>query len=176
MSAISDEIFTEEMHRHLKAQNICKKERETIIKLHIKNELLNRDIVLDAEQYKAGLANKKEPIPTEFSEQCAFVSWFKKTYPGVVIMSIRNGGYRTRKERTDQIREGLHPGAADLFIPEWLCWVEMKISTGGNHSDVQKEFEAYINRIGQTYLLCEGFEVAKNKILRFVEQGNILNK
>jgi hypothetical protein len=176
MSAISDEIFTEEMHRHLKAQNICKKERETIIKLHIKNELLNRDIVLDAEQYKAGLANKKEPIPTEFKEQCDFVAWFKITYPGVVIMSIRNGGHRTPRERTEQLLEGLHPGAADLFIPEWLLWIEMKRVKGGVQSEEQKAFERYVNGIWQTYLLCEGFEAAKNKILRFVEQGNILNK
>ena len=164
---ISDAVFTEEMHRHLKAQNIPKKDRDRRIKEYLKDNI-DRDMFLDNEQCNAALAKKKTPIPSEFNEQCQFVAWFKKTYPGVVIMSIRNGGYRTPKERTEHLLEGLHPGAADLFIPAWLCWIEMKRVKGGVQSDNQKEFEAYIESIGQTYLLCEGFEIAKKKIVNFV--------
>lgn len=168
MQQISDDTFTEEMHRHLKAQKMCKRERERRIKTYLTQTMIDRDMILDVEQMQAAIAQKKDPVPTEFKEQCDFVEWFKKTYPGVVIMSIRNGGYRTPKERTDQIREGLRPGSADLFIPAWLCWVEMKRVKGGVQSDVQKEFERYVQSIGHTYLLCNGFEVAKEKILRFV--------
>jgi hypothetical protein len=175
MQQISDAVFTEEMHKHLKAQNIAKKDRKFAINAYLEQPC-NRDAILDQEQYKAAISKKKEPIPTEFKEQCDFIAWFKKTYTGVVIMSIRNGGYRSPRERTEQLLEGLHPGAADLFIPEWLCWVEMKRVKGGVQSDKQKEFEWYVQSIGQTYLMCEGFEVAKTKILRFIEQGNILNK
>ena len=166
---ISDEVFTEEMHRHLKAQNICKKDRVHIINCCLIADI-DRDTVLDNDQYKAALVNKKAPIPSEFSEQCDFVEWFKKEYPGIVIMSIRNGGTRTLKERTEQLREGLHPGAADLFIPAWLCWVEMKRVKGGDQSEKQKIFESYVESLGQTYLLCEGFEQAKEKIACFLKK------
>jgi hypothetical protein len=178
VNKISDAVFSEEMHKHLKAQNMCKKDRTRIINEYLAVNI-NRDSVLDQEQYKAATHKKKDPIPTEFKEQCDFVAWFKNTYPGVVIMSIRNGGHRTPRERTEQLLEGLHPGAADLFIPEWLCWVEMKRLKGGVQSDKQKEFESYINRIGQTYLLCEGFEMAKTKIIRFRDifiDNYVLNK
>ena len=167
MDGISDAIFTEEMNRHLKAQNIPKKDRDKRIKEYL-NEDINRDMALDLAQSQSAIANKKPLIPSEFSEQCQFVAWFKEKHPGVVIMSIRNGGSRTPKERTDQMLEGLHPGAADLFIPEWLCWVEMKRAKGGVQSDKQKEFEVYVQGIGQTYLMCEGFEIAKKKIVNFV--------
>ena len=164
---ISDDVFTEEMHKHLKAQNVCKKDRAKTINIYLSQDI-DRDTVLDTEQDKASLFNKQSFIPSEFSEQCQFVAWFKKTYPGIVIMSIRNGGSRTPKERTEQMLEGLHPGAADLFIPAWLCWVEMKRVKGGVQSDKQKEFDSYVKSIGQTYFLCEGFEVAKKKIVNFV--------
>ncbi|MFA6060813.1 MAG: hypothetical protein WC756_21630 [Taibaiella sp.] len=164
---ISDAVFTEEMHRHLKAQNFAKKDRIKAINLYLSQDI-DRDNALDIEQDKASLFNKQAFIPSEFKEQCDFVEWFKKTYPGIVIMSIRNGGSRSPRERTEQMLEGLHTGAADLFIPAWLCWVEMKRVKGGVQSEKQLEFEAYIESIGQTYLLCEGFEVAKKKIVNFV--------
>jgi len=148
---ISDEVFSEEMHRHLKAQNICKKDRDRRINAYL-NEPIDRDIFLDNERHNAAIAKKKDPVPSEFAEQCALVAWFKQTYPGVVIMSIRNGGTRTPKERTEQLIEGLHPGAADLFIPAWLCWVEMKRVKGGIQSDKQKEFENYVQ--GMDKLIC----------------------
>lgn len=174
---VSDEVFTEEMHRHLKAQNICKKDRDKHIYKCLNDGLLDRDAILDTEARQAAMHNKKEPIPTEFKEQCDFVAWFKKTYPGVVIMSIRNHGYRKNKEKTDQMLEGLHPGAADLFIPAFMLWIEMKRSDGGSgQSDVQKKFESYVKEYGYEYLLCSGAEEAKNKMIAFNSYGNVLNK
>jgi hypothetical protein len=88
-------------------------------------------------------------------------------------MWIRNGGSRTPRERADQIREGLHPGAADLYIPAWHLWIEFKKVKGGVVSKEQEAFAEYVrNTCGDYYFLAEGFEQGKLKILAFVE--NIL--
>jgi len=117
------------------------------------------------------MKEKKPKIiyPTEFKEQCDFVAWFRDAYPGVVIMSIRNGGSRSPKESRDQMLEGLYPGAADLFIPAWLCWIEFKRVKGSVLSDHQKAFKAYVESIGQTYLLAYGFEDGKHVLNTFIE-------
>lgn len=175
MNSISDEVFINEMHRHLNAINMNKKDRIAYIN-NLLSQDINRDETLD--RYQKNAANKwtKPPIHSEFKEQCDLVAWFKQTYPGVVIMSVRNGGYRLPKEKAEQLREGLHQGASDLFIPAWLCWIEMKRVKGGVQSDKQKEFEAYVQGIGHTYLLCEGFDLARAQIKAFIDIGNMLNK
>jgi hypothetical protein len=97
------------------------------------------------------------------------VHWFKKTYPGVVIMSIRNGGYRTPRERADQIREGLHPGVADLYIPAKKIWIEFKKTKGGILSEEQKIFRAYVCDVCcDNWMLAEGFEDGKVKIMELI--------
>jgi hypothetical protein len=117
---ISDEVFKGSLEVALKGQGIKVKERKEIIKQYfvcdnnLRNGILDREENKAREHQAAKKASKK--VRSEFEEQCEFVHWFKKTYPGVVIMSIRNGGSRTPRERADQIREGLHPGAADLYI------------------------------------------------------------
>jgi hypothetical protein len=176
-SAISDQVFKDAFEVALKAQGINKKDREKIIysSQHIPVDF--RDRVLDIEEKRAReyQAEKKasKKVRSEFEEQCEFVHWFKKTYPGVVIMSIRNGGYRTPRERADQMREGLHPGAADLYIPAWHLWIEFKKVKGGVLSEEQREFAKYVRITCKDFLvLAEGCEQGKLKILEFVE--NIL--
>ena len=68
------------------------------------------------------------------------------TYPGIVIMSIRNGGSRSPAERVEQIMEGLHPGATDIYIPEWHCWIEFKKIKGGVLSEKQEIFRDYVTK------------------------------
>ena len=65
---------------------------------------------------------------------------------------------------------GLLPGAADLFIPDWLCWVEMKRAKKSltEWSKKQQAFAERRREAGQTYLLCYGFEDAKRKITEFL--------
>jgi hypothetical protein len=36
--------------------------------------------------------------------------------------------------------EGVSPGVPDLFIPDWLLWVEMKREKGGRVSPEQKDW------------------------------------
>ena len=175
---ITDEVFTKELEQHLKAQGLKKADRVKIINNYLVSPKSSRDLILDKEGWSASLSKaekvKKELIPTEFSEQCDVVAWFKRQYPNVVIMSIRNGGYRKPSERQAQLLEGLHVGAGDLFIPEYLLWVEMKRVKGSVWSAEQKEFKKYVESIGQTYVLCYGADDAKNKIKEVIECASII--
>lgn len=174
--SIPDEIFKNALDVALKKQGILKRQRNNIIAYHFMKPQSLWDGVLNDEEQKAReyQAAKKEArtIPSEFEEQCSFVLWFKKTYPGVVIMSIRNHGSRTPRERVDQMREGLHPGAADLFIPEWFYWLEFKRSKGGVISREQLDFAAYVIDKGYAWDVAYGFEDAKEKVQQFVFSNN----
>jgi hypothetical protein len=176
VNQISDAVFTEEMHRHLKAQNICKKDRTIAINGYLSVNI-DRDAILDQEQYKAATFKKKPPMDSEHIAQCNVVNWFRKTWPDVKIHAIPNGADVSVDQRTKLVREGLLKGVSDLKVEAWNLHIEMKrVDGGAGQSKEQKAWEAYVTGLGHTYLLCDGEEDAKNKILRFVEQGNILNK
>jgi len=155
---IPDDIFRKELDAALKRQGLKKADRNRMIAYELLQPVERRDERLDNAELSARLierSNKKE-IPSEFKEQCDFVQWFKGCFPGVVIMSIRNGGLRHPSERLAQLMEGMHSGAADLFIPEWLCWIEFKRIKGGRWNEEQQTFATYVEGIGQTYLLAYG--------------------
>jgi len=176
MQQISDAVFAEEMHRNLKAQKIAKKDRTIAINGYLATNI-DRDAVLDAEQYKAATYKKKDPMDSEHIAQCNVVSWFRKTWPDVKIHAIPNGADVSVGQRTKLVREGLLSGVSDLKVEAWSLHIEMKRSDGGaGQSKEQKVWEEYVTGLGHTYLLCDGEEDAKNRILLFVEQGNILNK
>jgi len=171
---ISEEVFRQNLDAALKQQGILKKERNEKIAVYLQLDDDMWDSILDTEEDKARhiVAGKKKEkhVPSEFYEQSTFVSWFKNKYPGVVIMSIRNGGKRTVSERIEQMMEGLHPGAADLYIPKWHTWIEFKRVKGGILSDKQKEFRDYvINECGDKWFLAEGHEQA----IKAIESLNI---
>jgi len=127
-----------------------------------RDELLNEEDKLTA-KYLAEQAEAKR-VPTEHSEQVNLIHWFKCTYPGVKIAAIPNGGNRNEREAAALVLEGVSPGIPDIFIPEWLCWVEMKRVKGGVLSKEQEGWRDYIQGIGQNYILAYGFEDAKNKL------------
>ena len=99
-------------------------------------------------------------LKSEHYEQREFVSWFRKTYPGVRIFAIPNGGWRSRITAAKLKAEGASPGVPDLFIPAWLVWIEMKRSKGGVLSDKQKDWRQYLLSIGHTFILANGKEQA----------------
>lgn len=172
---IRDEVFKEELNLALKRQGIKIKDRNEIIKIALNYDVSLRDEILNDEEALAKAKELQEKqskkIKSEFEEQCDFVEWFKKTYPDVVIMSIRNHGSRTPRERVDQIREGLHSGAADIYIPVWHLWIEFKKSKGGILSDQQEKFRDYVViECADSWVLAEGFEDGKNKIEEFYKK------
>ena len=130
--------------------------------------LEDRDAILDEEESRAKAMNRKADVPLEKTERINFVQWFKATYPEVKIMMIRNDGSRSFAEKPEQMLMGLLPGASDLYIPEWHCWVEMKRVKNSTWSVEQQDFCYYVRRCRDTYLLCYGFEDAKRQIKQFV--------
>jgi hypothetical protein len=110
-------------------------------------------------------------IPSESHEQILFVQWFKRTYPSIKIMSIPNGGHRHIAVAAKMKAEGQAAGAPDIFIPAWLCWVEMKKATGGTVSPAQRDWIAYLQSIGHTVIIGRGFEDAKEQVIKKAPEG-----
>ena len=104
-------------------------------------------------------------VPVEAWEQRQVVSWWHETYPEHKIIMIRNDGSRTPREKINQMRMGLCPGAADLYIPYKHLWIEMKRVKGSVVSDNQSRFRDYVQDICRDrYELCYGHEQAKDII------------
>ena len=105
-------------------------------------------------------------VPSEHLEQVQLVSWFRRQYPGVRIFAIPNGGGRSAAQGAALKAEGVSPGVPDLFIPEWLTWVEMKRQTGGVVSPIQKDWIAYLEKLGHRVIVGRGFEDAKKQLIK----------
>ena len=102
---------------------------------------------------------------TEHQEQKLFVKWFELQYPKVKIFAIPNGGNRNVITATMLKAEGVRKGVPDLFIPEWLLWIEMKRVKGGKLSPEQSDWIDYLNGCGYTAVVANGFDEAKAVVL-----------
>jgi len=102
--------------------------------------------------------------PSEHLEQVRLVSWFRKTYPSARIFAIPNGGGRSMAQGASLKAEGVTAGVPDLYVPAFWLWIEMKRSTGGVVSPVQRDWIAYLEGIGHRVIIGHGFEDARAKI------------
>ena len=171
---ISDQVFKGALEVALKAQGLKIADRKRVIAYAINEPMEKRNIMLDnaeqvAREHQAAKKSSKK-VRSEFEEQAALVHWFRKTYPDIWIYANRNGGSRTPREKVDQIREGVLAGVADLFAPGFMLYIEMKRTKGGVTSDAQIAFKDHVKQFGYSWILAEGFEDAKEKILMFVEK------
>ena len=103
-------------------------------------------------------------MESEHLQQVRLISWFRRTYPGVRVFAVPNGGARSGVQGAKLKAEGVSPGVPDLFVPEWNLWVEMKREAGGIVSQDQKIWIAYLESIGHTVIIGRGFEDAKRQI------------
>lgn len=108
-------------------------------------------------------------VPSEDKEQMLFVQWFRRTYPGVRVFAIPNGGARSKATAGKLKATGVSAGVPDLFIPEWRLWVEMKRSKGGVISPEQKDWMTYLNTVGYQCVVGRGCEDTKQHIVRFTQ-------
>jgi hypothetical protein len=167
---ITNDQFRTELDKILKQRKMLKKPRSEYIGDLIANLPANMfDEYLDIEQETTAkfLSERAEAkrVPTEHKEQSDFVLWFRKTYPGVLIFAIPNGGLRSASEARGLVLEGVVAGVADLFIDDWNCYVEFKRTKGGVWGDDQQKFAHKVQGNGKHYLLVHGFEDAKLKII-----------
>lgn len=102
---------------------------------------------------------------TEHVEQREFVSWFRKTHPGVRIFAIPNGGWRGMAAGARLKAEGVSAGVPDLFIPALRVWIEMKRPKGGVLSEKQKDWRDYLISCGYTVIVAHGKIAAQDEII-----------
>ena len=117
-----------------------------------------------------GSAKSRSELPSEDHEQMLFVQWFRRTYPGVLIYAIPNGGARHTAVAAKLKATGVTKGIPDLHVPAWSLWIEMKRQKGGTVSPEQKDQMAYLTGIGHTCLVCAGNEIAQQMTWAFVAQ------
>lgn len=103
---------------------------------------------------------------SEHVEQRCFVEWVRLKHK-VRIFAIPNGGKRNAVEAMRLVVEGVSSGVPDLFVPEWLLWVEMK-TKAGVVSAPQKDWIAYLNGIGHTAIVARGFEDGMTQVETFL--------
>lgn len=110
---------------------------------------------------------------SEHLEQREFVSWFRKTYPGVRIFAIPNGGYRNLATAARLKAEGAVAGVPDLCIPAWRVWIEMKRVKGGVLSEKQRDWRDYLIGCGYTVIVAHGKISAQNEIIALQGRWNM---
>jgi hypothetical protein len=88
-----------------------------------------------------------------------------------MIFSSLNGEALSGKYAAWQqaLKTGALPGVADLQVPQYKLWIEMKRQKGSIWLDSQIKFKSSIEAIGHTYLLCAGFDDAKKQISEFLK-------
>lgn len=121
----------------------------------------------------------------ESKEQSAVVRWFKMQYPKYqeCILAIPNGAHlagKTANDRAKQMaklkREGVKPGASDLFIAVPVgdlsgLWLEMK-KTGETYSSVktnQREHLEQMIKVGYSAEWAAGIDQAINIIKKYMD-------
>lgn len=109
-------------------------------------------------------------LPSEDHEQMHFVQWFRRTYPGVLIYAIPNGGARPPAVAAKMKATGTVKGILDLHVPAWGLWIEMKRQKGGRVSPEQREVMEHLESIGHTCMVCEGNEKAQQMTQAFVAE------
>jgi hypothetical protein len=102
---------------------------------------------------------------SEHVEQREIVAWFRKTYPGVRIFAIPNGGHRHKLTAARLKVEGVTAGVPDLFIPAWRLWVEVKTPTG-RLSPAQRDWLTYLEGIGYRCLVAYGLQDFQKKMIQ----------
>lgn len=105
---------------------------------------------------------RKPPSHKESDLQITCVTWFKWTYPKVLIFAIPNGGARSAITGAILKREGALAGVADLFIGArkgLFCglFIEMKLPDT-KQSPQQKDFQKAALEAGYCYKISRTYE------------------
>ena len=118
---------------------------------------------------------KRNALPSEASEQIAFVKWFKANY-NTPLWHIPSGamiGGRNRFGAINQLKSmGWCNGIPDIFIPEWKLWIEMKRAKGGTVSSEQK---AILKMLNHCYLQLFGLLLKMSKIVAHFDHPGAFN-
>ena len=127
-------------------------------------------------------------IATEAQEQEALITWsehyyFKLGKDGKAVyrlcdylMAIPNGGLRPILAALAMKRQGVTPGAPDLFLAFPIggyagLWIEMKRRTKeAKLSTLQADFLVRMETRGYACQVCYGWDEARKSILNYLEE------
>ncbi len=98
------------------------------------------------------------------------MSWFRKTYPEVLIFAIPNGGQRSKVTAVKLQAEGVLSGVPDLFVPAWGLFIEMKRQRGGSVSPDQKDIIPKLREAGYAVEIARGCEAAMAIAIKYSEK------
>lgn len=113
---------------------------------------------------------------SEETEQMTLIDWCNINickYPELkLIYHIPNGGKRGKLEAARLKRGGVKKGVPDLCLPVSRknyhgLYIEMKFGNGRTSKE-QKEWIADLTDQGYRAVVCNGFEEAKEEILKYI--------
>lgn len=116
------------------------------------------------------MTESSKNCPSEHIEQREFVRLFRRTFPGVLILAIPNGGHRAPAVAAKMKAEGALAGVPDLFVPEWRLFIEMKRRVGGVVSKEQRRVMAELERVGYRCVVCAGADEAMRQARMMAEK------
>jgi hypothetical protein len=121
----------------------------------------------------------KPTVPTEAQEQRALFEWASFNfgrYPELLLLyHIPNGGSRNAIEAKNLKAQGVKPGVPDVCLPvargeHSALYIEMKRREGGHLSEVQRDWIALLNRVGNKAVVCKGWEEARDAIIEYLSK------
>lgn len=119
-------------------------------------------------------------IPSEAEEQKTLFQWVeiaRKRHPELgLLYHIPNGGSRNRIEARNLKLQGVKAGVPDICLPVArggysALYIEMKNCKGGRLSNYQREWLTALANAGNLAVVCNGWEQAKETILRYLEEA-----
>lgn len=127
----------------------------------------------------------KNPIPSEYQEQCAIVAWVKAAKPDLYPFLIKqtNEGKRTMIQGHHLKMMGMQAGASDLFLAYPVAkfaglWLEIKRNRRYTPSEMRSSswqaqiaFLGRMKSVGYCAEICYGFEDGK-RIVESYLSGN----
>jgi len=113
-----------------------------------------------------------QSMRSESTEQVIFVARVRQFHPEIVLMSIPNGGKRDPRVAAQMKREGVLPGAPDLFVAEprgdWHgLFIEMKRSDGRTSKE-QNDVISKLKQRSYEVAVCKGADAAYGAFLSYV--------
>ncbi|MCY1278189.1 VRR-NUC domain protein [compost metagenome] len=124
-------------------------------------------------------AQIKKRIPTEDEDQIALIQWFDRWAPAELrgrLAAVPNGGHRNKATAGKLKASGVRAGVPDLQLltPRHGfagLIIEMKRVKGGQLSQEQADWLAWLNAQGFCAVICKGFEAAQATIKGYLGEA-----
>ena len=126
---------------------------------------------------------RAKPRRLEQSMQIAIFDWIRlhqKQYPQLAyVFAVPNGGWRSKVEAAIMKRGGVLAGVSDICLPfpgfdldgQKFPGMYMELKTPGNPlTDEQERFLHFVSSQGYLAVMCQSFDAATKRILRFVQR------